>query len=81
MKLSKEVVQRRVTLLAEEGIEFKTNINVGKDISAKVEYTVYFLRTNYLGNSAKYPVPVFICLGTSRRIRCGNPMYRSDVAS
>lgn len=36
MKLSKEVVQRRVTLLAEEGIMFKTNVNVGKDISAKV---------------------------------------------
>lgn len=36
MKLSKEVVQRRVKLMAEEGVEFKTNINVGKDISAKV---------------------------------------------
>lgn len=36
MKLSKQVVQRRVQLLAQEGIEFKTNINVGKDISAKV---------------------------------------------
>ncbi|CAL4100267.1 unnamed protein product [Meganyctiphanes norvegica] len=35
MKLSKEVVQRRVNLMAEEGIEFKTNVNVGKDISAK----------------------------------------------
>jgi glutamate synthase (NADPH/NADH) len=38
MKLSKEVVQRRVELLAKEGIQFKTNINVGKDISAKVEF-------------------------------------------
>lgn len=36
MKLSKEVVQRRVKLLADEGITFKANINVGKDISAKV---------------------------------------------
>lgn len=35
MKLSKEVVQRRVNLLAEEGITFKTGVNVGKDISAK----------------------------------------------
>lgn len=35
MKLSKEVVQRRVNLMAQEGVEFKTNINVGKDISAK----------------------------------------------
>lgn len=36
MKLSKEVVQRRVNLMAEEGIAFKTGVNVGKDISAKV---------------------------------------------
>ncbi|XP_066254056.1 uncharacterized protein [Euwallacea similis] len=35
MKLSKQVVQRRVDLLAAEGIVFKTNVNVGKDISAK----------------------------------------------
>ncbi|GAB1607751.1 glutamate synthase [NADH], amyloplastic-like [Argonauta hians] len=34
MKLSKKVVQRRVDLLAEEGIEFKTNVCVGKDVSA-----------------------------------------------
>ncbi|XP_063220022.1 uncharacterized protein LOC134529642 [Bacillus rossius redtenbacheri] len=38
MKLSKDVVQRRVKLLADEGITFKTNINVGKDISAKELY-------------------------------------------
>jgi NADPH-dependent glutamate synthase beta subunit-like oxidoreductase len=37
MKLSKEVVQRRIGLLAKEGITFKTSINVGKDISAKVQ--------------------------------------------
>ncbi|XP_073971203.1 uncharacterized protein isoform X2 [Rhodnius prolixus] len=41
MKLSKEVVQRRVKLLEQEGIEFKTNINVGKDISAKELYDEY----------------------------------------
>ncbi|XP_051158706.1 uncharacterized protein LOC127280028 [Leptopilina boulardi] len=35
MKLSKKVVQRRVTLLATEGITFKTNVDVGKDISTK----------------------------------------------
>jgi glutamate synthase (NADPH/NADH) len=35
MKLSKEVVQRRVDLMAEEGIEFKPNTDVGKDISPK----------------------------------------------
>ncbi|CAG2179933.1 unnamed protein product, partial [Oppiella nova] len=33
MKLSKQVVQRRVDLMAEEGIEFKTSVNVGKDIT------------------------------------------------
>lgn len=32
MKLSKEVVQRRVDLLAAEGITFKTGISVGKDV-------------------------------------------------
>lgn len=36
MKLSKHVVQRRVKLLEEEGIIFKTNVAIGKDISAKV---------------------------------------------
>lgn len=45
MKLSKEVVQRRVKLLEQEGIEFKTNINVGKDISAKVN-RFFFNRWN-----------------------------------
>lgn len=32
MKLSKEVVQRRIDLLAAEGITFKTGISVGKDV-------------------------------------------------
>ncbi|KAL0891857.1 hypothetical protein ABMA27_015114, partial [Loxostege sticticalis] len=34
MKLSKEVVQRRVRLLAAEGVAFKCSVDVGKDISA-----------------------------------------------
>ncbi|XP_022241836.1 putative glutamate synthase [NADPH] [Limulus polyphemus] len=34
MKLSKEVVQRRVDLLAEEGVTFTTKVDVGKDIQA-----------------------------------------------
>jgi glutamate synthase (NADPH/NADH) small chain len=34
MKLQKEIVQRRVDILAEEGIVFVTNTEVGKDISA-----------------------------------------------
>ncbi|XP_005109373.2 putative glutamate synthase [NADPH] [Aplysia californica] len=35
MKLDKDVVQRRADLLSEEGIVFKTGIEVGKDVSAK----------------------------------------------
>ena len=35
MKLDKNIVQRRVSLLSEEGIEFKTNTEVGKDIPAE----------------------------------------------
>lgn len=48
MKLSKVIVQRRVDLLAAEGITFKTNVNVGKDISAKElseEYDAVVLTT------------------------------------
>nr|XP_014291761.1 glutamate synthase [NADH], amyloplastic isoform X1 [Halyomorpha halys] len=41
MKLSKEVVQRRVKLLQEEGVYFKTNVNVGKDITAKELHEEY----------------------------------------
>ncbi|XP_018340976.1 PREDICTED: putative glutamate synthase [NADPH] isoform X2 [Trachymyrmex septentrionalis] len=33
MKLSKQVVQRRVSLLAAEGIIFRTNVDVGKNIT------------------------------------------------
>lgn len=35
MKLDKEKVRRRVDMLSEEGIEFITNTNVGKDIDVK----------------------------------------------
>ncbi len=34
MKLDKEVVQRRLDLLSAEGIEFKTGVNVGVDVTA-----------------------------------------------
>ena len=34
MKLSKQVVQRRVDKMAAEGVKFLTGVNVGKDISA-----------------------------------------------
>jgi len=36
MKLDKSVVQRRVDILAQEGITFKTNVEVGKDINANL---------------------------------------------
>ncbi len=48
MKLDKDVVQRRVDLLAEEGIDFKTNIEVGKDITSdelKSSYDAVFIAT------------------------------------
>lgn len=44
MKLSKQVVQRRVSLLAAEGIIFRTNVDVGKDITVQVNAT--FLRVH-----------------------------------
>lgn len=43
MKLSKEVVQRRVQLLAAEGITFKTKVDVGKDITVMVSGSCYFV--------------------------------------
>lgn len=35
MKLDKQIVQRRVDLLKEEGIDFRTNVNVGVDLTAE----------------------------------------------
>ena len=35
MKLEKSVIERRVAVMKEEGVEFRTNVNVGKDISAE----------------------------------------------
>lgn len=35
MKLEKWIVQRRVDLMAAEGIEFKTSVEIGKDVPAK----------------------------------------------
>lgn len=42
MKLSKDVVERRVQLLSDEGITFKTSVDVGKDASAKVILFITF---------------------------------------
>ena len=41
MKLDKDKVARRVTLLADEGIEFVTNANIGESID------IHDLRTNH----------------------------------
>lgn len=41
MKLSKQIVQRRINLMIEEGIVFKTGINVGKNVDAKELYNEY----------------------------------------
>lgn len=32
MKLEKSVIERRIEIMKEEGVEFRTNVNVGKDI-------------------------------------------------
>ena len=48
MKLSKEVVQRRVDLMAQEGIIFRTNVEVGKDLEANrlfFEYDAILIAT------------------------------------
>ncbi len=48
MKLSKDVVQRRVDLMAREGVEFRTNVEVGKDIDSQrlfVEYDAILIAT------------------------------------
>lgn len=48
MKLEKEIVERRVKLLEEEGIQFITNTEVGKDIEAdqlRAEYDAVILCT------------------------------------
>ncbi|KIL45420.1 glutamate synthase small subunit [Jeotgalibacillus soli] len=48
MKLEKEIVERRITLLTQEGIDFVTNTEVGKDITAqelRSEYDAVILAT------------------------------------
>lgn len=35
MKLDKRLVERRVQLLRDEGVEFQTNINIGEDVTAE----------------------------------------------
>lgn len=58
MKLSKEVVQRRIKLLTAEGIEFKTNINVGKDIAAKELYEEFDALLLCTGSTWPRDIPI-----------------------
>ncbi|MBR0089736.1 MAG: FAD-dependent oxidoreductase, partial [Clostridia bacterium] len=41
MKLEKSVIERKLDIMREEGVEFKTGVNVGKDIDAKTLLTEY----------------------------------------
>ncbi|XP_037934060.1 putative glutamate synthase [NADPH] isoform X2 [Teleopsis dalmanni] len=48
MKLSKNVVKRRIDLMADEGIEFRTSVHVGKDVKAELllnEYDALLITT------------------------------------
>jgi NADPH-dependent glutamate synthase beta subunit-like oxidoreductase len=40
MKLSRDVIKRRVELLQQEGIAFLTGVDIGKDISAEVRKSI-----------------------------------------
>ena len=40
MKLEKQVVERRVKLMREQGIEFKTGVEVGKDVKAAKKISI-----------------------------------------
>ena len=35
MKLEKKIIERRIAIMREEGVEFRTGVNVGKDMSAQ----------------------------------------------
>ena len=41
MKLSKQIVQRRINLMMEEGIEFRTGVDVGRNLDARELYNNY----------------------------------------
>ena len=38
MKLEKHVIDRKIAIMKEEGVEFITGVNVGKDVKASVSY-------------------------------------------
>ena len=58
MKLNKGVVQRRVTLMQQEGIDFKLNCHIGKDVSAKELYDEYDAIVLCLGATWPRDLPI-----------------------
>jgi glutamate synthase (NADPH/NADH) small chain len=59
MKLDKEIVERRLALMAESGVEFITNAEIGRDVSAETlrdEYDAVVICTG-AGQPRDLPVP------------------------
>ena len=58
MKLQKEVVARRVDLMAAEGVEFRTSCDIGRDLSAQVLLEEYDAVILCCGAKKPRPLPV-----------------------
>ena len=58
MKLSRAVVDRRVRLLEQKGITFRTGINVGKEVSAKDLYREYDSMVLCMGATWPREIPI-----------------------
>lgn len=58
MKLGKDVVKRRVDLMTAEGITFRTNSDVGKDISAKELFRDYDAILMAVGSTWPRDLPI-----------------------
>ena len=50
MKLEKSIVERRVQLMKDEGVEFRMGVNVGKDLTV-VWYTLGSLPNTAIASS------------------------------
>jgi glutamate synthase (NADPH/NADH) small chain len=58
MKLDKGVVERRVTLMEAEGIEFRTGVTVGKDVDARQLVAEYDAVVLAVGSTVPRDLPV-----------------------
>jgi len=58
MKLEKETVERRVNLLAQEGIEFVTNADIGKNIDVEELHSNYDALCLCLGSTKPRDLPI-----------------------